>query len=106
MMKKAIVFFAVLSLCLLVTLPSLALEVDDVIGVWLFDDGKGDTAKDSSGNGNDGKLIAKPTWVKNGKFGGENENKQRSIRRHIQDGSEAMTELRKEYRRSLVRFVG
>ena len=60
----------VLALCLLVTLPSLAFEVDDVIGVWLFDDGKGDTAKDSSGNGNDGKLIAKPTWVKNGKFGG------------------------------------
>ena len=44
--------------------------MDDVIGVWLFDDGKGNTAKDSSGNGNDGKLIAKPTWVQNGKFGG------------------------------------
>ncbi|HIE30467.1 TPA: LamG domain-containing protein, partial [Candidatus Poribacteria bacterium] len=26
------------------------------VGIWLFDEGKGDIAKDSSGNGNDGKI--------------------------------------------------
>ena len=39
------------------------------VGMWLFDDGGGDVAKDSSGTGNDGALIAGPEWV-NGKFGG------------------------------------
>ncbi len=54
----------------LVNLPNFALNKEDVIGAWLFDEGKGEVAKDSSGNGNDGKLIAKPEWVKNGKIGG------------------------------------
>ena len=42
---------------------------EDIVALWLFDDGSGDTLKDSSGNGNDGKLIEGPTWDK-GKFGG------------------------------------
>jgi len=37
------------------------------IGLWLFDEGSGDVAKDSSSMGNDGK-ITNPKWV-NGKFG-------------------------------------
>ena len=41
-----------------------------VVGMWLFDEGKGDKAMDSSANGNhDGKLENNPKWVKNGKFG-------------------------------------
>ncbi|MCH7919408.1 MAG: LamG domain-containing protein, partial [Planctomycetes bacterium] len=36
---------------------------------WKFDDGSGDTAKDSSGNGNDGTLMGNPQWVP-GKLGG------------------------------------
>ena len=57
--------------CLVFLLPFLCLaEVgrEDAIGVWLFDEGKGEVAKDSSLNGNDGKLIGGPKWVK-GKFG-------------------------------------
>lgn len=38
-----------------------------IAAVWLFNEGKGDTEKDSSNNGNDGKLTNGPTWVK-GKF--------------------------------------
>lgn len=49
---------------------SLALNSDSIVGMWLFDDGKGDTAKDSSGNGLDGTLINAPEWVDDGKFGG------------------------------------
>jgi hypothetical protein len=37
------------------------------VGMWLFDDGKGDTAKDSSGNQSDGTLKNGPKWV-DGKF--------------------------------------
>ena len=44
------------------------LDPETFIGVWKFDEGKGDTAKDSSGNGNDGILTNKPKWV-DGKFG-------------------------------------
>jgi len=33
------------------------------VGLWLFDEGEGDVAKDSSGNGNDGTLINEPQWV-------------------------------------------
>ena len=38
------------------------------IGAWLFDEGEGDTAKDSSGNGVDGVLVGGPEWV-DGMFG-------------------------------------
>ena len=47
-----------------------SLDEDSVVGIWLFDDDGGDTAKDSSGNGLDGVLINDPEWVDEGKFGG------------------------------------
>ena len=40
-----------------------------VVGMWLFDDGKGDTAVDASENGKDGELVNGPKWIKDGKFG-------------------------------------
>ena len=57
--------------CLVLLLPFLCLAevgLEDAIGVWLFDEGKGEVAKDSSANGNHGELIGGPKWVK-GKFG-------------------------------------
>jgi len=39
------------------------------VGAWLFDEGKGDIAKDSSEGKNDGTLENSPKWVQ-GKFGG------------------------------------
>ena len=44
------------------------LDPETVVGIWRFDEGKGDTAKDDSENGNDGTLTNKPKWV-DGKFG-------------------------------------
>jgi hypothetical protein len=38
------------------------------VAIWLFDEGKGDTVKDSSGNGNNGKITGTSLWV-DGKFG-------------------------------------
>jgi hypothetical protein len=43
-------------------------NLKSAVGIWLFDEGTGDQAKDSSGNGNHGNLVKSPKWV-NGKFG-------------------------------------
>jgi hypothetical protein len=41
----------------------------DAVAIWLFDDGAGDVAIDSTGNGHDGNLKNNPTWG-DGKNGG------------------------------------
>ncbi len=41
----------------------------DLVAHWKLDDGSGTTAIDSSGNGNDGKLMGDPQWTA-GKLGG------------------------------------
>ncbi len=46
-----------------------AIDPSSVVGIWLFDDGTGSTAVDSSGNGNDGTIVNAPVWVE-GRFGG------------------------------------
>ena len=48
---------------------SAELDLKTVVGMWLFDEGKGDTAVDSSENGNDGELVNGPKWIKDGQFG-------------------------------------
>jgi len=45
-----------------------ASNIDSLVGYWAFDEEKGDTARDYSGNGNDGVLKGEPKWV-DGKFG-------------------------------------
>ena len=47
-----------------------AAEIDPgtVVGMWLFDEGKGKVATDASENGLDGEFEGKPKWVE-GKFG-------------------------------------
>ena len=47
---------------------SAKIDEKNMMGVWLFDEGKGDTAKDSSPNGNHG-TIDGPKWVAKGKIG-------------------------------------
>jgi hypothetical protein len=63
MFKKCVCGSAVLLVLCLVH-SSLAQQM----GAWTFDEGSGTTAKDISGNGNNGRLIGGPTWVP-GKFG-------------------------------------
>ena len=45
-------------------------EIDPecIMGMWLFDEGTGKVAEDSSEKGNDGEFFGKPGWV-DGKFG-------------------------------------
>ncbi len=42
--------------------------LEDAVGIWLFDEGKGNIAADTSGNGNDGEIKG-AKWAE-GKFGG------------------------------------
>ena len=71
-MIRVLVIKLMVCACLAAGFPLLSaaeVSVDDAIGIWLFDEGRGTVAKDSSPNGNDGELIAGPKWVE-GKFGG------------------------------------
>jgi len=43
------------------------IDWETAVGIWLFDEEKGDVASDTSGNGNDGQLMNAPKWVE-GKF--------------------------------------
>jgi hypothetical protein len=45
-----------------------AIDSGTIVGLWSFDEGAGDVAEDSSGNGNDGTFIGDPQWIA-GKFG-------------------------------------
>ena len=60
--------FIIVSL-MLTGISDAKIDPDTVVGIWLFDEGKGDIAKDSSENGNDGTFVGDPQWV-DGKFGG------------------------------------
>jgi len=61
----------VLLIMLFILVPSLiassAVKPENIMGMWFFDEGKGNTAADSSGNNNDG-TITSVKWT-DGKFG-------------------------------------
>lgn len=54
--------------CVFVSL-SHAIDKNAIVGIWFFDEGGGEVAKDSSGNGHDGELLGDLEWVE-GKFNG------------------------------------
>ena len=66
-MKQIFWCVIIASLCI-ATSPLSAELLDDAVGIWLFDEGKGGVAADTSGNGNDG-AITGAKWTE-GKFGG------------------------------------
>ena len=45
-----------------------AINPATIVGIWTFDEGSGDVAGDSSGNGNDGTVNGDPQWI-DGQFG-------------------------------------
>ncbi len=53
---------------LLTTSGYAEMGLENAVGIWLFDEGNGDTAKDSSESGNDGQIMNGPEWV-DGKSG-------------------------------------
>ncbi|HGJ65955.1 TPA: LamG domain-containing protein [bacterium] len=66
--KLGTVLLCLLVLCLVVVSQSYAkIDPKTIVGAWFLDD-KGDIAKDSSGNGNDGVIQGNPKSI-DGKFG-------------------------------------
>ena len=57
-----------IAVCLIIGTSYAAINPDNITGMWLFNEGSGNTAKDSSGNKNDGKINGGVKWV-DGKFG-------------------------------------
>ena len=66
-MKQIYWLAIIIGLCI-ANSPLSAELLDDAVGIWLFDEGKGGVAADTSGNGNDG-AITGAKWAE-GKFGG------------------------------------
>lgn len=63
-MKRIIVLCVSLMIAsLMFAGSSAAVDLSNALGIWLFDEGSGSTAGDSSGNGNDGTLNGGVTWV-------------------------------------------
>ena len=51
-----------------VSISSAQIDFNNCVGMWLFNEGSGSLANDTSGKGNDGKIEGGANWV-NGKFG-------------------------------------
>lgn len=68
-MSRLILCVVVLMSFIALTIPltSYSIVKSDFVGVWLFDEGGGDSVRDSSKNVKDGKVI-NAKWI-NGKFG-------------------------------------
>ena len=67
-MKKVLLVLGVVCFSLVaVHISTAEIDLETAVGIWLFDEGKGDVAKDTSGAGNDGEVV-KGAWV-DGKFG-------------------------------------
>ena len=68
--RTTLVWVALIVLGLSLTGQSDAkIDPKTIVGIWLFDEGSGKTASDSSGNKNHATLTNEPTWVTTGKFG-------------------------------------
>ena len=55
-----VIFWVILTI---LPLSAYAAVDKDTVAVWLFDEGAGDTVRDFSGNGHDGKLMGDPKWT-------------------------------------------
>ena len=45
---------------MLTSISDAKIDPKTIAGIWLFDEGKGDVAKDISNNGNNGKILGNP----------------------------------------------
>ena len=66
-LRLILCIFAFAAICLLIIPADATISLDNIMGMWLFNDSSGDTAKDSSSNKNDGKIYGAKSV--NGKFG-------------------------------------
>jgi len=68
-MRRLLAIAGMVFLSILLVSPIYAkIDQKAVVGMWLFEEGSGNTAVDSSGKGNDGTISGPKKWVQ-GKFG-------------------------------------
>ena len=67
-LKVALICFVLTYLGWVVPTGYAQIDQKAIVGVWLFDEGGGKTASDSSGNGHDGKIESGISWIE-GKYG-------------------------------------
>ncbi len=68
-MKVVLLFISLIFAIMVLSLQVYAkIDTKSIVGAWLFDEGAGDIARDSSGKGNDGAIKNNPGWI-TGKFG-------------------------------------
>ena len=62
--RLSLVCIGLIVICMFFTRLSYAkIDTEALVGLWFFDEGKGDVVKDSSDKGNDGKIVGDPEWV-------------------------------------------
>ena len=66
--KLALTFLGFVLTSVMITTVGYALNIESAIAVWLFDEGRGETARDLSGNGHKATLQDGTQWD-DGKFG-------------------------------------
>lgn len=67
--KAVVLCFGLMSTYMVLTgISSAEIVPETIAGVWLFDEGNGQKARDYSGKSDDGELMNSPKWVA-GKFG-------------------------------------
>ncbi|MDE0317849.1 MAG: LamG domain-containing protein [Candidatus Poribacteria bacterium] len=93
-MKTVTLIITLLFSSIFITLPVLSVE-KGLVAYWGFNEGKGDTTEDLTGNGHNGKLMGDPQWTKDGYFGGALEFDQAgdevNVEFHADLNSEAFT---------------
>ena len=67
LLESACLGLIILAACAVVARGQI--DIDDVVGLWLFDEGEGDVVNDISGNENHGTFNGTPEWTE-GVFGG------------------------------------
>lgn len=53
----------VICLTFTATVGEAKIDSESMAAIWIFDEGKGKEVKDSTANGNDGKITGNPKWV-------------------------------------------
>jgi len=69
-MQKGKLLVLIILLTLFISLSAISAPIIDtasIVAIWLFDEGKGDTVSDASGNGHDGKFVGDIKWT-DGKY--------------------------------------
>ena len=79
-----------LSLAMIVT-GDAKIDKDIIQGMWIFEEGTGETVTDLSGNGSDGVFVGDVKWAE-GKFGGGIEFSGEVAQNHIRIGQEGEPE--------------